>query len=119
LSNALVFSAAHVYSHIATFPSRVATALMQLTGDYLLFQLGRISRRHARNAVHCTLPFVAAAAFRLQLFAQNEVSYPNGFCRPKCYRIISSILPPAAIYEKGGLKVSNPCEAGLLHSSKL
>jgi hypothetical protein len=51
LSNALIFSAAHVaghvfkiYSHIATFPSRVATALMQLTGDYLPFQQGRISR---------------------------------------------------------------------------
>jgi hypothetical protein len=112
LSNALVFSAAHVYSHIATFPSRVATALMQLSVDYLLFQLGRISRRQSRNAVHCTLPFVAAAAFRLQLFLQNAVSYPNVFCRPKCYPPISSILPPAAIYEKGGLEVSNPCKAG-------
>jgi hypothetical protein len=57
-------------------------------------------------------PFVAAAAFRLQLFAQNAMSYPNCFCRPKSYPIISSILPPAAIYEKGGSKVSNPCEAG-------
>jgi hypothetical protein len=90
LSSALVFSAAHFYSHIATFPSRVATALMQLTDDYLPFQLGRISRRQAGNAVHCTLPFVAAAAFRLQLFAQNAVSYPNGFCRPKCYPPILS-----------------------------
>jgi hypothetical protein len=51
-----------IYSHIATFPSRVATALMQLTDNYPPFQLGRISRRQARNAVHCTLPFAAAAA---------------------------------------------------------
>jgi hypothetical protein len=47
----MLFSAAHVaghvfqiYSHIATFLSRVATTLMQLTDYYLPFWLGRISQ---------------------------------------------------------------------------
>jgi hypothetical protein len=61
LCQMLLFLVLHMFtvSHIATFPSRVATALMQqLTDDYLLFQLGRISR-----LVHCTLPFCGCCCF--------------------------------------------------------